>query len=858
MADVMNGHSRNALPPPDPEPDVITGVVIPASASDDAPAGERERLSVVPDPLRRENIRGTVTYWAGLHWHLAKFHGLRIPLYLVMFPFYAGRGAHRLNKRVWTWWHWTEGWHWESLSVAAGRPGYHDGMRAHVEGKKTRAARGRIVAGSAAAAVVALLAIFRYAPWPAPAVLALAAFVFLVRHGRPAGKPLVPHAIVSAGYQKPTLEIISKGLASVGIKPINDLLVPGGRGLDFLTDPFKDGEGWCTELNLPHGVTAGAILKRREELASGLRRPLSAVWPEGVPAEHEGRLKLWIGFTDMAKMKPKPWPLAKSGKADVFAHVPFGTDPRGRSVTVPLFEVNWLIGAAPGNGKTAAVRVLALSTALDPLADLWVHELAGKGDLEPLAQVCHRYTSGLDEESIAYTAESLQILRADLGRRSAKFKEVPKDQRPDGKITRELAKQNKLLRPRVCIIDECFPAGTLVGATPIEKLTVGDVVPSWDETTGLPCDGIVTTVFKSRPYGLVRVWWSDGTSVVCTPGHPLMTAAGWLPASGRSPKMRCCPMSPPQVECTICGSSYTLRPSQVPYWRKTGRAICSPDCLREAKRRAGVKGGSSKTPEGRASVSSAYDRAEPDGRAEAMREKLCGVPAGHGASAIPSWREWAGPDRAAEAALGSARMGDGSDRPDWAEGTRRSAVALQAGYRRAGSDDRSGGRRRLALLAGAPRAGSAQGRVARWRRVDRVEVLEETREVMADTAACVHSLTGAGLGRSGLLGSALIQNQDQAASSKNQANLGLQQQAVQVQQQDLQSLIQALNVGNIPGQSGAGASANGLAPLLAYNIQNQANSQYASPGAAANAPAAPYMGPGYIPSSTGSIPSRIS
>ena len=120
--------------------------------------------------------------------------------------------------------------------------------------------------------------------------------------------------------------------------------------------------------------------------------------------------------------------------------------------------------------------------------------------------------------------------------------------------------------------------------------------------------------------------------------------------------------------------------------------------------------------------------------------------------------------------------------------------------------------------------------------------------------AAIHSLTGAGLGRSGLLGSALIQNQDQAASSKNQADLGLQQQAVQVQQQDLQSLIQALNVGNIPGQSGAGAAANGLAPLLAYNIQNQANSQYASPGAAANAPAAPYMGPGYIPSSTGSIP----
>jgi len=468
MADVLNGHNGHAEEgvrelagppqeaPQDPEPGVITGVVIPfPDSGGDAGPEERKRLPVVPEPLRRDSIRGTVTYWAGLHWHRIRYHSLRLPWYAPLFLFYAARGAHRLNKRLWTWWHWTEGWHWESLSVAAGRPGYHDGMRAHVEGKKTRASRGRIVAGSAAGLVVLVLAVARFAPLWGPIILAVVAFPFLVRHGRPAGKPLLSPAVIDAGYQKPTLEIISKGLASVGIKAINDLLVPGARGLDFLTDPFKDGEGWCTELNLPHGVTAGAILKRREELASGLRRPLSAVWPEGVPAEHEGRLKLWIGFTDMAKMKPKLWPLAKSGKADVFEHVPFGTDPRGRTVSVPLFEMNWLIGASPGQGKTAAVRELGLAAALDPIADLWVHELAGKGDLEALAQVAYRYTSGLDEESIAYAAESLQILRAELKRRSAKFKEVPKDQRPHGKVTRELAKQFRRLRPLVCIIDEC-------------------------------------------------------------------------------------------------------------------------------------------------------------------------------------------------------------------------------------------------------------------------------------------------------------------------------------------------------------------------------------------------------------------
>ena len=62
---------------------------------------------------------------------------------------------------------------------------------------------------------------------------------------------------------------------------------------------------------------------------------------------------------------------------------------------VPLFEANWLIGAAPGQGKTASVRVLACAAALDPVCDLWVHELAGRGDLEAFAQVSRGYVQAL-------------------------------------------------------------------------------------------------------------------------------------------------------------------------------------------------------------------------------------------------------------------------------------------------------------------------------------------------------------------------------------------------------------------------------------------------------------------------------
>ena len=47
------------------------------------------------------------------------------------------------------------------------------------------------------------------------------------------------------------------------------------------------------------------------------------------------------------------------------------------------------------------------------------------------------------------------MLRAELDRRSDQLKKIPKEQRPDGKVTRELAAQTRLgLRPIVATFDE--------------------------------------------------------------------------------------------------------------------------------------------------------------------------------------------------------------------------------------------------------------------------------------------------------------------------------------------------------------------------------------------------------------------
>ena len=122
---------------------------------------------------------------------------------------------------------------------------------------------------------------------------------------------------------------------------------------------------------------------------------------------------------------------------DVFAAFPFGTDPRGRGIGALMFEVNWLIGARPGQGKTAAVRVLAWAAALDPLANCGFTSSPARATLTRSRRSATGM-SGLDDESIAYAAESLRMLRAELDKRSPKLKAIPKES-PDGKVTRAMA-----------------------------------------------------------------------------------------------------------------------------------------------------------------------------------------------------------------------------------------------------------------------------------------------------------------------------------------------------------------------------------------------------------------------------------
>jgi len=85
------------------------------------------------------------------------------------------------------------------------------------------------------------------------------------------------------------------------------------------------------------------------------------------------------------------------------------------------------------------------------------------------------------------------------------------------------------------IVDECFPAGTLVDGTRIEDLVVGDQVTCYDHDGRRRVVRPVLRTFKSKPSRMVavvlRASGARRMDVACTPGHPFhVHDRGYVPA----------------------------------------------------------------------------------------------------------------------------------------------------------------------------------------------------------------------------------------------------------------------------------------------------------------------------------------
>jgi superfamily II DNA or RNA helicase len=71
------------------------------------------------------------------------------------------------------------------------------------------------------------------------------------------------------------------------------------------------------------------------------------------------------------------------------------------------------------------------------------------------------------------------------------------------------------------VIDECFPAGTLVDGRPIESFKYGDTVRTHNGF------GTVTRTFRKPVQSLCVITFQDRSTLVCTPNHPVWTQNGF-------------------------------------------------------------------------------------------------------------------------------------------------------------------------------------------------------------------------------------------------------------------------------------------------------------------------------------------
>jgi S-DNA-T family DNA segregation ATPase FtsK/SpoIIIE len=296
-----------------------------------------------------------------------------------------------------------------------------------------------------------------FAPWWAWLIVAGVALPVLAWFGRPDDKPILTSATVPVAYETLSFEVVVRALEGLRIAGINQALSKDRTSAIVLIDPIqRDGPGWLARLDLPHGVTAGEVSERRENLASGLRRQLGTVWPETIHKRHPGALALYVGDEDMTTADQPAWPLAKRGAADVFAPVVFGTDPRGRPVTLILMFASVIIGSIPRMGKTFLLRMLLLICALDLRVEIHAYDFKGTGDLKPIAQVAHRYRAGDDPEDIEYLLADMRALRTELRRRTKVIRNMDETRCPENKVTPELANDPRLgLHPIAIAWDEC-------------------------------------------------------------------------------------------------------------------------------------------------------------------------------------------------------------------------------------------------------------------------------------------------------------------------------------------------------------------------------------------------------------------
>ncbi len=420
----------------------------------DIAAQPAEFRPIVPKHLQTiKGARKAAGIVAHRQLHAVAVHGIRSPLYVAEASGWAIVGVLRILGRQIDWW-WVIEQH-ALRSKAAADGDSREWMRLHKEAKETRQLRGMVLAGEVIALALIAGLLVKFGPWWAWAAAAAVAIPLLARAGRPADRRIIKPAVVQPRFRKLNADIVLRAYYSTSKLGHPD---KADQQITFGSTMARDGEGTQVVVDLPYGKTLKDAMDAKDSIASGLDVQTSQVFIHRDPTSTR-RHTLWVADRDPLAVPVGRTPLLACKATDIWKPAPVGLDERGQLVKLALMWNSVLVGALPRQGKTFMARLLALFAALDPFVKLDVFDAAGKPDWRKFALVADSCAFGLTPTRDGLPPEillnTLESIKDDVQDRYHRLSALPVDICPEGKLTREIARDPRYRMPvRLLIMDE--------------------------------------------------------------------------------------------------------------------------------------------------------------------------------------------------------------------------------------------------------------------------------------------------------------------------------------------------------------------------------------------------------------------
>jgi DNA segregation ATPase FtsK/SpoIIIE and related proteins len=216
-----------------------------------------------------------------------------------------------------------------------------------------------------------------------------------------------------------TPSIVVKALRDLGVPALRNAIKEMGDAGASMLGPIRiAGCGVEVDVTLPSGVATNEVQNRRRKLAENLTRHEHEVFITIPQAART--VRLWVADSGALDEPIGPSPLVtnETMTADYAkGRAPWGQDLRGDAAGLSVYQRHLLITGLSNQGKTAALRSLALWLALDRSVEFWMGDLKGVGDWAMFDGLATRLIQGPTDEHVIQVTEMLEDAVEEMNRR---------------------------------------------------------------------------------------------------------------------------------------------------------------------------------------------------------------------------------------------------------------------------------------------------------------------------------------------------------------------------------------------------------------------------------------------------------